>query len=127
MMDKDSLQRGMEVFDRMTGGQAGELRERWAELHPDLADMIIGFAGGNVWSRPGLDLRARSLVTVAATAALGRMNALELNIRMALNNGATREEIGETLIQIAVFAGFPAAWDAFVTADKVFRDCEQMM
>ena len=122
MMDDASLQRGMEMFQQMTGGRAEELLERWDALHPDLAAMIIGFAGGHVWSRPGLDLRTRSLVTIAATAALGRTSALELNLRMALTNGATREEIHETLIQIAVFAGFPAAWEGFAVASKVFAE-----
>jgi len=124
-MDNDSLKRGMEIWQQMTDGRGEELRERWAQLHPDLAEMIVGFVGGDVWTRPGLDLRTRSLITIAATTALGRTNALELNIRMALNNGATREEVCETLLHMAAYAGFPAAWDAFVVASKVFGDCEQ--
>ena len=123
-MDDDSLQRGIEIWQQMTGGHGDELRDRWAQLHPDLAEMIVGFVGGNVWTRPGLDLRTRSLVTIAATTALGRTSALELNIRTALNNGATRDEICETLLHMAVYAGFPASWDAFVIASKVFAECE---
>jgi alkylhydroperoxidase/carboxymuconolactone decarboxylase family protein YurZ len=73
---------------------------------------------GEVWSRPGLDLRTRSLVTIAALAALGRSRALELNLRMAVNNGATRQEITEALLQIAPYAGFPAAWEALAVAEQ---------
>ena len=69
----------------------------------------MGTIGGEVWNRPGLDLRTRSLCSIAVLAGLGRVNALELNIRMALNNGATKEEIVETFFQVAVYAGFAAA------------------
>ena len=87
----------------------------------------MGTIGGEVWNRPGLDLRTRSLCSIAVLAGLGRINALELNIRMALNNGASREEIVETFFQVAVYAGFAAAWDGLARADEVFRaiDAEQ--
>jgi 4-carboxymuconolactone decarboxylase len=64
--------------------------------------------------------RTKSLVTVAALAAIGRTLGLELNIRMALNNGATRQEVVETLLHIAPYAGFPAAWEGLALAAKVF-------
>ncbi|HEV2492866.1 MAG TPA: carboxymuconolactone decarboxylase family protein [Terriglobia bacterium] len=94
--------------------RAREVRESWTRLSPDFARYVTNFLAGDVWARPNLDLKTRSLVTVSALAALGRTNGLRLNIEMALNNGATRAEILETLLQMAPYAGFPACWDALV-------------
>jgi 4-carboxymuconolactone decarboxylase len=65
------------------------------------------------------------LVTIAGLTALGRPNGLRLNIEMALNNGATREEILETLLQMAPYAGFPACWEGLAIADEVFKERER--
>ncbi len=121
-MDDKSIQRGFEILQQMTGGRADEVEARWKELHPDLARLIVGFVAGEIWARPHLDLKTRSLCTVAAMTALGRPSALELNIRMALNNGATREEIGEVILHIAAYAGFPAAWEGMIVANRVFKE-----
>ena len=101
--------------------RAAEIRAAWAELSPDFARFVTNFLAGEIWSRPNLDLRTRSLVTVAGLTALGRPNGLRLNIEMALNNGATKEEILETLLQMAPYAGFPACWEGLLIADEVFR------
>ena len=77
-----------------------------------------------MWSRPQLDLRTRSLCSIAILSALGRVNALDLNVRMAINNGATREEIVEVFFQVAIYAGFAAAWDGLTRADQVLRAME---
>src|SRR5947208_54902 len=76
---------------------------------------------GGGHEQANLDLKTRSLITVAAITALGRANALRLNLEMALNNGASKSEILETLLQMAPYAGFPACWDALVIADEVFK------
>lgn len=121
-MDEVQYQKGVEQFAQMVGrGKIDELRERFQALSPDFERLVMGTIGGEVWSRPGLDLRTRSLCSIAVLAGLGRINALELNIRMALNNGASREEIVETFFQVAVYAGFAAAWDGLARADEVFR------
>ena len=113
-------------FAQMVGREnIAALRERFASLSPDFERCVMGFIGGEVWTRPGLDLRTRSLCSIAILAALGRINALELNIRMALNNGATREEIVEAFFQVAIYAGFAAAWDGLTKADDIFRDLER--
>jgi 4-carboxymuconolactone decarboxylase len=118
----ENKQRGIELLARMLGENASAAtRESWEKIAPDLEEYITGFVFGDVWSRPGLDLRTKSLVTIATVAATGRTLALELNIRMALRNGATREEIIETLLQLAPYAGFPAAWEALAMAHKVFE------
>ncbi len=124
-MDEASVRRGFELLQKMTGGRAEEVEARWKELHPDLARLILGFVAGEIWARPHLDLKTRSLITVAAMTALGRPNALELNVRMALNNGATREEICEVILHIAAYAGFPAAWEGMVVANRVFAERDE--
>jgi 4-carboxymuconolactone decarboxylase len=107
----------------MMGPEGAErTRQRWRDICPDFEEYVVRFLAGEVWSRPGLDLRTRSLVTIAALAALGRTLGLELNIRMALNNGATREEVVETLLHLAPYAGFPACWEGLALAHKVFNE-----
>ena len=124
-MDEAQYQRGIAQFAQMVGrDQIDTLRQRFQTLSPEFERLVMGTIGGEVWNRPGLDLRTRSLCSIAVLAGLGRVNALELNIRMALNNGATKEEIVETFFQVAVYAGFAAAWDGLQRADEVFRAIE---
>jgi 4-carboxymuconolactone decarboxylase len=113
---------GIEMLRKLLGEErAIEVRRAWSKLSPDFAHLVTDFLAGQIWSRPYLDLKTRSLVTVAALTALGRPNGLRLNLEMALNNGATKAEILETLLQMAPYAGFPACWDALLIADEVFR------
>jgi 4-carboxymuconolactone decarboxylase len=113
--------RGAKLIEQMlgkTGAQA--TRAAWRKICPDFEKYVTEFLAGEIWTRPGLDRRTKSLATIAAVAALGRTRALELNIRMALRNGATRREITETLLHIASYAGFPAAWEGLALAEQVF-------
>jgi 4-carboxymuconolactone decarboxylase len=117
--------RGLALLDKMLGpAQAGQVRQAWQDISPDFEAYVLEFLAGEIWSRKQLDLRTRSLVTVAALAALGRPLGLELNIRMALNNGASRQEVMETLLHIAPYAGFPAGWEGMSMAQKVFRELD---
>ena len=121
-MDEAQYQKGVEQFAQMVGREnIDALREKFQALSPDFERLVMGTIGGEVWNRPGLDRRTRSLCSIAVLAGLGRINALELNIRMALRNGASKEEIVETFFQVAVYAGFAAAWDGLTRADEVFR------
>ncbi len=118
-----SFERGSRLLEKMLGpGEARRVRTAWRKLSPDFERYVLTFLSGEIWSRPGLDRRTRSLCTIATLAALGRSNGLALNIRMALRNGATRAEIVETLLHIAPYAGFPAAWDALVLAERIFAE-----
>ena len=124
-MDETQYRRGVDQFARMVGdGGIEALRQRFAALSPDFERYVMGFVGGEVWTRPGLDLKTRSLCSIAALAAGGRVNALKLNVRMALNNGASREEIVEAFFQVAVYAGFAAAWDGLEKAGEVFAEID---
>jgi 4-carboxymuconolactone decarboxylase len=88
----------------------------------DLQQLVTGFAWGQVWSRPGLSLKERSLLNLAFLTALNRPHELELHVVGALNNGLTREQIREALLQAVVYCGFPAAIDAFRVARRVFKE-----
>jgi 4-carboxymuconolactone decarboxylase len=84
-----------------------------------IQEHITRAAWGDVWQRPGLDLKTRSLVTVAMLTALGKQNELKGHVRGALNNGATVEEIQEVLLHATIYCGVPAAVEAFRTANEV--------
>jgi len=101
--------------------EAERIRQGWREISPDLERLILEFVAGRIWTRPRLDLKTRSLSTVAALTALGRSTALELNIRMALGNGASKEDVLEVMLHMAPYAGFPAVWDAMKIAARVFE------
>lgn len=116
-------ERGYEQFRRMVGEDRIEaLLARFAAVCPDFETEVVSVVGGRVWARPGLDLKTRSLCSICTLAALGRVNALRLNFQMALNNGATPEEIFEALFQVAVYAGFPAMWDALTMLEEVLGE-----
>src|SRR5207248_3076210 len=91
-------------------------------LTRDFQDLITRYAWGEIWSRPGLDRRTRSCITVAMTVALNRPEELALHLRGALRNGVTVDELREVLLQTAVYCGIPAANAAFRVAEDVFRD-----
>ena len=123
MTDRDRSERGRALLEEMLGREHLEQTlDHWNEISPDLAGYITEFVAGEIWSRPGLDRRTKSLVTIAALTALGRTRALELNLRIARRNGATQQEVVETLLQIAPYAGFPASWEGLALAHQVFSE-----
>jgi 4-carboxymuconolactone decarboxylase len=94
------------------------------EFTAPFQDLITRYAWGEVWARPGLDRRARSMITLAALTALHAENELGLHVRAALRNGVTRDEIAEVLLHTAVYAGLPAANAAFAIAQRVLDEEE---
>jgi len=95
--------------------------EALAPIAPDFARYLIEFPFGDIYSRPALDLKAREIATIAALAALGNAQPqLKVHIEGALNVGCSRDEIVEVFIQMAVYAGFPAALNALLGAREVF-------
>ena len=99
---------------------------RTTEFTSDFQDLITRYAWGEIWTRPGLDRRTRSAITLTALVALGRLDELELHLRAALRNGLSAEEIKEVLLQSAIYCGVPAANSAFAVAQSVLdaRDAE---
>jgi len=90
----------------------------------DFQDLITRYAWGEIWTRPGLPRHSRSLIVIATMVALNRSEELRLHLRAALNNGVTREEIKEVLLQAAVYCGVPAANSAFHIAQQVFSEID---
>jgi 4-carboxymuconolactone decarboxylase len=88
----------------------------------DFQDLITRYAWGEIWSRPGLDRRTRSCITLAILAAMGHDEELAMHVRAALRNGVTPDEIKEVLLQIAIYAGVPAANRAFGAAQEALDD-----
>ena len=88
----------------------------------EFQDLLTRYAWGEIWSRPGLDRRTRSLVTITALVALGREHELELHVRAALRNGVTPDDLKEVLLQCAVYCGVPAANGAFAIAQRVLDE-----
>ncbi|MDD0837966.1 4-carboxymuconolactone decarboxylase [Curvibacter sp. HBC61] len=89
-----------------------------------MQELVTQYAWGEIWNRPGLDRRTRSLLNLAMLTALNRPHELKLHLRGALNNGVTREEIQEVFLQTAVYCGAPAAIDSFRTAKDVFKEVD---
>jgi len=125
-MNNDKYERGVEKFKEIKGEKAEEAIERLKDLNPDLARYVMEFPFGDVYSRPGLDLRSREIATVAALITLGNAALqLKVHIRSALNVGVSRQEITEIIIQMAVYAGFPAALNAIRAAKEVFSEIDE--
>ncbi|MDF2998043.1 MAG: carboxymuconolactone decarboxylase family protein [Xanthobacteraceae bacterium] len=117
----DRLARGKARLKEITGQSGEKVIEAMAEIAPDFARYIFEFGYGDIYSRPGLDLRTRMLATVAGLVALGHAEReLEVHIGSALNVGASRDEVVEVIMQMALYAGFPAALDALYIAKRVF-------
>jgi 4-carboxymuconolactone decarboxylase len=96
--------------------------ESTTDFTRDFQDLITRYAWGEIWTRPGLDLKTRSCITIAALVALGRDHELELHLRAALRNGVTPDEIKEVLLHSAIYAGVPAANSAFAIAQRVLDE-----
>ena len=121
-MDKqDRYQRGLAKL-REIDGEAGErVLAGLDDIAPDFARYLIEFPFGDIYSRPGLDLKSREIAVVAALTALGNAAPqLKVHIQGALNVGVTRAEVVETIMQMAVYAGFPAALNGLAAAREVF-------
>ena len=95
------------------------------EFTAEFQEFITRYAWGAIWTRPGLDRRTRSCITVAMLAALGRHEELALHVRAALRNGVTRDELREVLLQTAVYAGVPAANSAFAIANRTLEEIDR--
>jgi 4-carboxymuconolactone decarboxylase len=117
----DRFQRGLAKL-REIDGEAGErVIDSLADIAPDFARYLIEFPFGDIYSRPGLDLRSREIAVVAALTALGNATPqLKVHLQAALNVGVSRDEIIEVIMQMAVYAGFPAALNGLAAARDIF-------
>jgi 4-carboxymuconolactone decarboxylase len=119
----EAYDRGMEVRRQVLGDEhVDRAIEGTNDLTADFQDLITRYAWGEIWTRPGLDRRTRSCITLTALVALNRMEELALHVRAALRNGLTPDEIKEVLLHSAVYCGVPAANAAFAVAKRVLEE-----
>ena len=117
--------RGEAAMARIHGETGKEFAERLRSFAPDFADMLIDFPFGDIYARPGLDLKSRQFATIAALTVLSTApRELQIHIRGALNVGATRQEIVELIMQMAVYGGFPAAIAGLNAARAAFEEVD---
>lgn len=122
-MTDDTYQEGLSIRREVLGDEhVNRALDRATPFTQPFQEFITRHAWGAVWTRPGLDRRMRSAITVAVLTALGREHELELHLRGAIRNGLTPQELAEILIHTAVYAGVPAANAAFAIAQRVLDE-----
>ncbi|MGY4304269.1 4-carboxymuconolactone decarboxylase [Bradyrhizobium sp. USDA 4369] len=122
---QDRLSRGRRALDKIDGEAGHNVIAALADIAPDFATYVIEFPFGDIYSRPGLDLRSREIATIAALTALGNASPqLKVHIHAGLNVGLSRDEITEVIMQMAVYAGFPAALNGLFVAKAVFAEAD---
>lgn len=118
--DDAAFAAGMKIRRDMFGPAGAEQRLAQAtELNRPFEELVTRYCFGETWSRPGLDLKTRSLLTIAVLTALAKPNQLKVHVTGALANGATQEEIREAILHSVVYAGIPAGVEAFAAAGEV--------
>ncbi|MEU6430822.1 4-carboxymuconolactone decarboxylase [Microbispora sp. NPDC046973] len=119
MSDED----GMRVRREVLGdAHVDRAQARTTEFTADFQDLITRYAWGEIWTRPGLDRRTRSCITLTALVARGHLEELAMHVRAARRNGLTTDEIKEVLLQTAIYCGVPAANAAFAVAQRVLAE-----
>ena len=119
----DRYDEGMRVRREVLGEEhVDEVTARVTPFTEEFQELITRYAWGEIWTRPGLDRRTRSCITLTALVALGRFDELELHVQAALRNGLTADEIKEVLLQCAVYLGVPAANTAFAVAQRALGE-----
>jgi len=124
MANKADLEKGLELRKKLLGKRANAATAL-GELAPDLEEMINEVLFGRVWTRPGLEPKMRSAITIASLMAMQRLPQLKGHIANGLNMGLSKQEIIEILIHIAFYAGVPTAVNAFQLAKEVFQENEK--
>ena len=120
--DQDVYAAGLEVRRHMFGvAGADQQIEAATDFTRPLQDMVTRYCFGEVWNRPALDHKTRSMLTLALLTALGKQNQLRVHVKGAIQNGVTKEEIREVLMHSMIYAGLPAAVDSFATTTEVLK------
>ncbi|MSQ46872.1 MAG: carboxymuconolactone decarboxylase family protein [Deltaproteobacteria bacterium] len=125
MANKADIDKGLKIRKKLSGKRFSKQATALAELAPDLEDMLNEVVFGRVWTRPGLELRMRSAITIASLMAMQRLPQLKAHIANGLNAGLTKKEIVEILTHVAFYAGVPTAVNAFQLAKEVFQENEE--
>jgi 4-carboxymuconolactone decarboxylase len=122
-MNQELFDKGLQTRREVLGAEYVDTAIRNADdFNRPLQELVTQYCWGDVWNRPGLDRRTRSLLNLAMITALNRPHELKLHVRGAINNGLTKDEIREVFLQTAIYCGVPAAIDSFRTAREVFQE-----
>jgi 4-carboxymuconolactone decarboxylase len=122
-MTQGMSEKGLQIRREMFGADFVEQRSKVAtEFTRPFVEMVNNFAFGEIWSRPGLDRKTRSMITLAMLVAMNQTNEMPLHVRGALNNGVSKDEIREILLHAVAYAGFPPVLDAFRVIGAALQD-----
>ena len=126
MEERERYSNGLEVRRAVLGdAHVDRALTRSNGFNQEFQELITRYAWGEIWTRPGLPRHTRSLITLAMMVALNRPDEFRLHVRAAFNNGVTRDQIKEVLLQSAIYCGVPAANTAFHLAEEVFAQLDQ--
>jgi len=126
MDEQKRYKKGLKVRRAVLGNQhVDQARAKENDFNAPFQELITRYAWGEIWTRPGLPRKTRSMITIAMMVALNRPDELRLHLRAAANTGVTRKELQEVLLQAAIYCGVPAANNAFHTAEEVFADDDE--
>ena len=126
MDDKQRFDGGMKIRREVLGAAYVDRGMAAAdEFMMGMQDLTTRYCWGDIWSRPGLDRKTRSMLNLAMIAALNRPHELKVHVKGALTNGVTKDEVKEVLLQVAVYAGIPAGMDSFRIAREAFLEAEK--
>jgi 4-carboxymuconolactone decarboxylase len=122
-MNKELFEKGLQVRRAVIGAKYVDASLKAADdFSMPMQELVTEFCWGEVWSRPGLDRRSRSILNLGMMAALNRPDELAIHVRGAINNGVTKQEIAECFLQVAVYVGMPAGLGCFRIAREVFNE-----
>ena len=126
MEERERFEKGLETRRAVLGDEHVDRSLKTADsFNQEFQEMITRYAWGEIWTRPGLPRHTRSLLVLAMTVALNRREEFQLHLRAAFNNGVTRDEVKEVLLQAAIYCGVPAANTAFHMARQVFAEMDK--
>ncbi len=126
-MDKELFDKGLSIRREVLGADYVNKALATAMADPLMAplqELVTQYCWGEIWGRPGLDRRTRSMINLAMLTALNRPHEVKIHLRGALNNGVSREEIVEVLLQTMIYCGVPAAIDSFRIAKEIFAEAD---
>ncbi len=124
-MDKDRFERGLAVRREVLGAEYVDKSIASADdFNQPFQELVTEYCWGEIWTRPGLERKTRSIINLAMLTALNRPHEVRIHIKGALNNGVSKDEIKEVLLQTAIYCGVPAALDSFRIAREVFKEAE---
>ena len=122
-MNRDAFEKGLKTRREVLGAEYVDQAIRNAdEFNLPLQELVTEYCWNEIWNRPGLDRKTRSIVNLAMLTALNRPHELKLHVKGAINNGLSKNEIAEIFLQSAIYCGVPAAIDSFRTAKDVFKE-----